>query len=173
MTELQKLKQKDPKTIEKLYLENKSAFLSFAAKFKIDPDELLDIYQDAFVALVENAAKGKLDDLKSEIKTYLFSIGKYMVYARLKKDKSANIDIEKLPENFEWETIDETEDLLELLEKKLSQIGEQCFKILKMFYYENLKLNDILEVLPYQSKDVLKSQKSRCLKQLKELILKK
>ena len=57
MTELQKLKQKDPKTIEKLYLENKSAFLSFAAKFKIDPDELLDIYQDAFVALVENAAK--------------------------------------------------------------------------------------------------------------------
>jgi DNA-directed RNA polymerase specialized sigma subunit len=41
---------------------------------------------------------------------------------------------------------------------------------LQLFYYEEKKLDEIQEQLGYTSKDVLKSQKSRCLKQLKELI---
>ena len=173
MTEIEKIKHKDGKTIEQLYTSFRSGFLMFGSRYNLGQDDLLDIYQDAFVALVENAEKGKLDHLNSEIKTYLFSIGKYMIYAKLKKKQTEYIEIENLPDEFEWQEIDESDTNIQNLEKNLSRLGEQCYKILRMFYYEEKKLDDILALLPYQSKDVLKSQKARCLKQLKEMWVKK
>jgi DNA-directed RNA polymerase specialized sigma subunit len=51
----------------------------------------------------------------------------------------------------------------------LKKLGEQCQKVLTLFYYEEKKLDEIQSLLGYTNKDVLKSQKSRCLKQLKDL----
>lgn len=170
MTEIEKLKQRDPKTLERLYLAHKTSFVQFAAKYQMRQEDVLDVYQDAFVAMVENAEKGKIDDLKSELKTYLFSIGKYMIYNVLKKPKTEELIY--LEDSFEVEDLNESEDLLLKLEKNLNNLGEQCYKILRMFYYENLKLDDILNKSSYQSKDVLKSQKARCIKQLKEMLQK-
>ena len=57
-----------------------------------------------------------------------------------------------------------------MLQKGLNKLGDQCKKVLELFYYEEKKLDEIQSILGYTNKDVLKSQKSRCLKQLKELI---
>ncbi len=170
MTEIEKLRQREPETVERLYLSYKSSFLQFASKYPLSREDLLDIYQDAFVAMMENADKGRLDNLKSELKTYVFSIGKYMIFSRLKKPLT--YDLENLHENFEFEDPSNSEELVLRLEQKLGQLGEQCYRILRMFYYENLKLDEILERSSYQSKDVLKSQKARCIKQLKEMLQK-
>ena len=45
-----------------------------------------------------------------------------------------------------------------------------CQKILELFYYQEKKLGDIVNALGYDNKDVVKSQKSRCIKQLRKLI---
>src|SRR5690606_8476310 len=168
------LKRDDEKTIHKLYTAYKPGFYMFANKYPIAKETVLDIYQDAIVALCENAKKGKLDTLKSSLKTYFFAIGKYMIYAHLKKDNQTTVyeNIDDI--HFEWEVIEEENDeQLYLLRTVFSELGDQCQQILKLFYYEEKKLDEITTLMNYENKDVAKSQKSRCLKALKELTNKK
>lgn len=166
------LKSDDPIVIKKFYEENKKGFLFFARRYPLDQDTIMDVYQDAVIALIENAKKGRVDNLKSSLSTYLFGIGKFMIYKKLKKDKrTISMDDSEIPE-VPFETYEEEEVNLQvrLLQKGLDKLGEQCQKVLQLFYYEEKKLDEIQELLNYTNKDVLKSQKSRCLKQLKEII---
>ena len=65
---------------------------------------------------------------------------------------------------------EEKEDTeIKLLQTAFENLGEQCKKVIQLFYYEEKKLDEILTILNYTNKDVLKSQKSRCMKQLKDL----
>jgi DNA-directed RNA polymerase specialized sigma24 family protein len=79
------LKRNDEKSIRTVYNDNKSGFILFAKRYNLSQDDLIDVYQDAIIALIENAKKGKIDDLKSSITTYLFGIGKFMIFQKLKK----------------------------------------------------------------------------------------
>lgn len=168
---IEQLKCGDEKTIRKIYEDNKNGFFLFAHRYSLDKDELTDIYQDALIALIENAKKGKIDELKSSLTTYLFGIGKFMIFQRLKKNKKT-IPSDEL-EHFEFEYDDYSEDEINIqlitLRESLKKLGEQCVKVLTLFYYEEKKLDEIQTLLGYTNKDVLKSQKSRCLKQLKDL----
>lgn len=164
------LKSEDEKTIRTVYNEYKPGFLLFAKKYPIPNEIIIDIYQDAIVALFENAKKGKLDSINSSLKTYFFAIGKYMIYARIKKE-SQNVAFQSVEDvHFEWDEIDEKEDSkLQLLRTVFSKLGKQCQQILKLFYYEEKNLDEIKQIMNYENKDVAKSQKSRCIKALKEL----
>jgi RNA polymerase sigma factor (sigma-70 family) len=133
---------------------------------------LEDIYQDAMVALIENMRKGTVNSLKSSVGTYLFAIGKLMIFQKLKKGNKteARSDFENL--GLVWEEFDEdaTTEKSTTLNMALSKLGDQCRRLLTLFYYENKKLDTIGIEMGYDSKDVTKSQKSRCLKKLKELM---
>jgi RNA polymerase sigma factor (sigma-70 family) len=50
-----------------------------------------------------------------------------------------------------------------------NKLGERCKSVLNLYYYQGYNLDEITEILNYSDKKVLKSQKSRCLKQLKNL----
>lgn len=171
---IEKLKKGDEKTIHSIYVENKNGFSLFAARYNLPADDVLDTYQDSIIALCENAKKGTIDTLESSISTYLFSIGKYMIYKKLKsKNKAVSIDYDaQLPQVIEDNEEDENDNEMILLQNNFKKLGEQCQKVLRLFYYEEKKLDAIQIELNYTNKDVLKSQKSRCLKQLKDLIKK-
>jgi RNA polymerase sigma factor (sigma-70 family) len=166
----------DP-TIQSVYLKNKLPFFKIANGYKIPNEVALDIYQDSIVALIENVRKGKVDDLKSSINTYLLAIGKFMIFKYLKSKKHVDLDSVKI-ENIEgldaFSVENESLNLRELMLKKAYEsLGEQCKKILNLFYFENKKLDDIQAILNYENKDVLKSQKSRCISHLKKIIKEK
>ena len=165
------LKKDDEKIIRKLYDENKKGFLLFANRYNLNAEDVLDVYQDAVIALIENAKKGKIDTLQSSISTYLFGIGKFMIFQKLKKEKKtfSKDDFSNL--EYVDEDYDEEENNIQvvLIQRAFEKIGEQCRKVLQLFYYEERNLDEIQEELGYSNKDVLKSQKSRCLKQLKDL----
>ena len=165
------LKKNDEKAIRDFYNENKNGFILFAKRYNLDQDDIVDVYQDAIIALIENAKKGKIDNLQSSLSTYLFGIGKFMIFQKLKKEKKTFLTDDFLNMEYLDEDYDEEENNLQikLLQKAMQKLGEQCKKVLLHFYYEEKKLDEIQESLGYSSKDVLKSQKSRCLKQLKEL----
>ncbi len=166
------LKSGDEETLKEVYLTNKKPFFLFASRYQLNNDDLLDTYQDAIIALYENAKKGKIDDLKSNVATYLFAIGKFMIFKRFKNKKDIialdEVDISQI----DWEEIEENneETQLNLLKNAIIKLGEQCQNVLRLFYFEEKKLDEIQSILSYSNKDVLKAQKSRCLKQLKELI---
>ena len=166
------LKMNDEKAIRNFYNENKNGFILFAKRYNIHSDDIIDIYQDAIIALIENAKKGKIEDLKSSLSTYLFGIGKFMIFQKLRKDgKTIPMEsFEKIEMTYDDYTEEETDLQIKLLQKGLNKLGDQCKKVLELFYYEEKKLDEIQSILGYTNKDVLKSQKSRCLKQLKELV---
>jgi len=156
-------------------MEHKSAFIGFAKTYKLDDEDVLDIYQDAIIALRENALKGSLDNLKSGLKTYLFSIGKYMIYKRLKeKQKLHLIDSIEDPSDFNQLTTVEVDYNFDTRKRELQiafkSLGPQCQTLLNLFYLRGFTLDEIVEELKYNNKDVAKSQKSRCLKSLKQLV---
>ena len=165
------LKNDDQQFIKKFYNDNKNGFLLFAKRYNLQNDDVLDIYQDAVVALIENAKKGKIDDLQSSLTTYLFGIGKFMIFQKFKKEGKtfATENLENIELVYEDYSEDETNLQLKILQESFEKLGEQCRKVLQLFYYEEKKLDEIQDILNYTNKDVLKSQKSRCLKQLKEL----
>jgi DNA-directed RNA polymerase specialized sigma subunit len=98
-----------------------------------------------------------------------------MIFQKLKKQKKvfSTDDFSNLEYLDEDYNEDENNLQVALLQKGLDKLGEQCRKVLKLFYYEEKKLDEIQFELNYTNKDVLKSQKSRCLKQLKDLTNKK
>jgi len=160
------LKNGDRREIEKLYNRYRNGFILFLSRYGLPQEELTDIYQDSVVALIENARKGLMDHLEVELKTYLFAIGKFMVFKRLKKEKEINAE----DLIFEWyETAGEARDEPRL-GAALQRLGGRCYELLHLFYYQEKKLDEIQLIMGYDKKDVLKSQKSRCLKQLKEML---
>lgn len=170
---IENLKNGDEETIRQIYMDNKNDFWLFANQYNLAPDDLLDIYQDCIIALCENAKKGTIDQLECSLKTYLFSIGKYMIYKKLKSNNQ-KVVIEydsQLPQVIEDETDENcNENDIKVLQVNFKKLGKKCQEVLRLFYYEENKLDEIQQRLNYNNKDVLKSQKSRCLKQLKDLM---
>ncbi|QFZ54772.1 sigma-70 family RNA polymerase sigma factor [Oceanihabitans sp. IOP_32] len=166
-----------PKEIQELYAAHKNAFLNFGKKYGLDNDDLIDIYQEAFIALRKHAINGKLANVKSSLKTYLFGIGKFMIFDLLKeKKKTFTLNTDVLSEYSNIEKVDiefENEELTieqQLLRTHFKKLGKKCREVLTLFYYRGLTIDDIVELTDYTSKSVVRSQKSRCLKSLKEMI---
>ncbi len=171
---ISRIKDGDDTALKKVYEENRKAFLDFSSRYPLSKEDALDIYQDAVVAFCENVKKGKLDTLKSSLSTYIFAIGKYKIYALLKKEQR-QVPLEEGPDLYSFfpSEPEEEDPQVRVLREAFKELGSVCKKVLTLFYYEGKKLEEIQQTMGYESKDVLKSQKSRCLKKLKELASKK
>ena len=158
-----------------LYNKYRDEFLTFGSRYKLDEDTLEDIYQESFLAIRKHAIKGKLNDLKSSFKTYLFGIGKNKIFNVLKERKK-NISFDDFHlNNFSMEEVESTvqKDLTEeqiLLQKHFKKLGKKCKNVLTLFYYRGLSIKEIKEFEDYASENVVKALKSRCLKTLRDMI---
>ena len=79
---IKQLKNRDRNALKEVYNDYRREFFKFANRYETDQSTLEDIFQDALIALYENAQNGKLDTIKSSLKTYLFSIGKFMLFKK-------------------------------------------------------------------------------------------
>lgn len=172
------LKKGSESAFKKVYEDNRELFLNFAKRYSLADEEVLDAYQDAYVALYENIQNGKLVTLNSSLSTYIISIGKYKIMERLRK-RNKHINNELLLNRIE-EVVAEIEEFdidseqlspeQKLLRMYFGKLGEKCKQILKLFYYQRYNIKEIMTEGNYNSENVVKSQKSRCLKTLKEAI---
>ncbi|MEM7105657.1 MAG: sigma-70 family RNA polymerase sigma factor [Bacteroidota bacterium] len=163
------LRSDDKKALEFIYVTYKSEFLSYAKKYGLNAYYATDLYQDAIIAMRYNFVNSKLELKSSSIKTYLFGIGKYKILKKLKKDKML-LDIQ-IEEEYSQITLDEfTPSSRSIaLSKYLDSISESCRKILELFYYRNLTIDEIVQITSYKDGNTVRSHKSRCLKRLRSL----
>jgi len=166
-----------PKAVEELYNSHRAAFIGFGQKYGLNNDDLEDIYQEAFIALRKHAINGKLNTVQSSLKTYLFGIGKFMIFNTLKeKNKTTpyNITLHKAEQDIELIKYEINSDTLtkeqQLLRKYFITLGNKCQEVLTLFYSRGLTIDEIVDFSNYANSSVVRSQKSRCLKTLKELI---
>jgi RNA polymerase sigma factor (sigma-70 family) len=167
----------DSREVSRLYNSHREAFLHFGKKYGLAYDDLTDIYQEAFIAIRNHAVNGKLDTIKSSFKTYLFGIAKYKIFDLIKekqKTTSFQANIHIADDKIESVSIDNEPDILTLkqqvLHKFFNKLGKKCQELLTMFYARGLSIDEIIDLTDYKSNAVVRSQKSRCIKNLKEMI---
>ena len=166
-----------PKEIAQLYVQHRIEFLSFGKKYGLDYDDLADIYQESFIALRKHALNGNLKTVKSSLKTYLFGIGKFMIFDLLKERKKTimyDSAIHNVNDSFEMVLLKKEKFELSkeqnLLLSNFKKLGKKCQKLLTLFYLEGLTIDEIVGYTNYSNNGVVRSQKSRCIKTLKNII---
>ncbi|MBU7577115.1 MAG: sigma-70 family RNA polymerase sigma factor [Flavihumibacter sp.] len=169
MNRIEALKRGDPSITRMEYETNREGFFAFLRKLGASEESLADRYQDAFIILLENIRKGRLDQLEARLSTYLFAIGKYSYFNSKKQPDWIPLD-ENSEVRLSWDPFTDSlpEGFTEKLERQFRLLGLKCQEILKAFYYTGLKLDEIVSSMGYENKETAKSQKSRCLQQLKK-----
>ena len=160
-------------TAYKEYYESyRAGYVRFASRYTDDKDMILDSYQDAFIALYENVTEGKITEIKSSLKTYVFSIAKYSLFAKLRK-KGKEVETEDLSDlAIQDESVKNAFGEEQYLEVKnaLGELGEKCREVLVLFYYRGFTIDAIMREMGYKNENTTKVHKSRCLKKLSEIV---
>ncbi len=161
--------------LDEFYLNNREDFIGWGLNnYRIDREQLVDIYQDTIIIFYENILYNRIKDVSSNLKTYLYGIAKNLILKKFRDDRKIDRHEENVQEHLSFQAGYDFEDLSEIKGKvktELDSLGEPCRSILELFYVENQNIETIAQKLDYKSKDVVKTQKSRCLKTLKEKIL--
>lgn len=174
-TTIELIKKGDERALRDIYEDNRKPFINFAKKQGLRIEDAKDVYQDTIIVLRENILTGKLQTLNSSVSTYLFGIGKHLIRYQMRMN-SRQINLPVLIINEIKDEIDvnflgeEPTKEQRLLQKGLKKLGAKCVEVLELFFIEGYVLDEIVEFLNYKNKNVLGSQKSRCISQLREII---
>lgn len=165
----------DPAVIRLLYREYQPDFIAWTRKtFGLAPDEAREIFQESVVTLYENVINGKLVDVKSSIKTYLFAIGKNKTFEFLRR-KGRIESLDNLSRSQEpvdeavagFESDSEMMRRQKIMKECVRELGQACQDILTLYYFQQLSLVQICEKLQYKNEETVKSQKFKCMQQLR------
>jgi RNA polymerase sigma-70 factor (ECF subfamily) len=173
---LKKIMSGDRVLLRKLYEQFRTEFrLWLTRNYQCDDDMIADIYQQAFTTLYYNIKDGRLTELTSSIKTYLFAIGKnllrdhYKVSTRRREILEVAIDNNDIDfgilEHYEQAETKET------VRSLLSRIGEPCKTVLELFYLKGFAMDAIANEMNYKTEQIAAKRKFICLRQMRELLL--
>ncbi len=159
-----------------LYESYRNDFIQFAQQhYSYNKENAKDIFQESIIAFYENICDGKLTFLTCNIKTYLFSIGKYKLINDLKKtgrmvtyDEVEMINDQTNP----FKIMDDNDYNKKIIQENLEQLTKKEREILKLYYEENRDMESIAKKLGYKNADVAKKQKYLALKKLAALVKK-
>ncbi len=172
---LENLKEAQEGVFIEIYGKYRDSFISWTAKiYSCDGDTAADCFQDAVIILMNNAKTGKLGHLDAGLKTYLFAVGKNILLKKYNKYRK-EISYGVIPSVYELAGNDEYDELFNYKNKQIDKIAElatnmkePCKSILKHYYYENLSMDKIAEIMRYKNAETVKSQKVRCMKYLED-----
>ena len=170
------LKDDREKAVRALYRRYQKEFYQFAQGYSRNENMIADAYQEGMIAFYEYCLAGKYDPSKAGIKTLLFTMSKYALFRMLRKSKHysvAEVEIEDVDaDQLVAGVLNEAlTPMQERLKRGLANLGEQCQKIIRLFYYFEFSISAIAEELGYQNENVVRSHKSRCMKRLRGLVL--
>lgn len=172
---LDMIRNGDEKALVLLFESNRKMVAAFVSRNNGTHDDEEDLLQEAVVILWEQVRSGTYEHA-SKLSTYLYGVVKNLWLGRLAKarreiptdlqereegDPSASA-LDMLIEN------EETNAVREALEK----IGDQCKKLLLLFYWEERSMEDIARRMGFANADTVKSKKYQCKKSLEQILRK-
>lgn len=103
---------------------------------------------------------------------YLYGMGKNLWRKELKRRKISpqfpHDEEINMFENYTEEEASYKAMLTKVLRTSLSKLGEDCRSLIKLFYYDQISMQEIAEKMGFGSSRVAITTKSRCWKRLKE-----
>jgi RNA polymerase sigma factor (sigma-70 family) len=147
-------------------------------KHKISEDDAASIYTDSVLAFIENV-RNKHFHGNSAIKTYIYQIFSNKCVDFIRKTATNKMSVhetEKIDDSV-FMMPDETKNILQklisenemnVLKIKIGQLGEKCQQMV-LAWSEGFSDNQIAQELGYQTANVAKTSRLRCLDKLREL----
>jgi len=168
------LSRSDNTIIVELYRVYRDRFIALGFDYGLSETESLEIFHDSLIILRNHAKKGNLSKVQHQLSTYFITIGKYRMFDFLKKRGLSPLQvITDLPELVDEGDILSDDELTltqKLLLEELHAMKPACRNMLTLFYLEGLSIEEIVIAGKYENANVVRAQKSRCLKLLKERI---
>jgi len=171
------LRNENPEVISYVYQNYKRRAFKVVLSNSGNETEAESLFHDALIVLIENirAEKFKGD---SEVATYLTGILKFKWLNELRKrgkevKRNADYldDIKAIEEeDVDLKNIEESQ--YQMLESSMSELNEDCRKLLTAYYYKNEKLKEIALEMEY-TESFVRIKKLRCMNALKSIIEKK
>jgi RNA polymerase sigma factor (sigma-70 family) len=157
-----------------LYQQYSEATRSFIMSYGGNEQDADDVFQETVVAFIDSVKKGKYRQ-EASVKTFLASVAKHIWFNELKKKERAGYREKQFESTRDQQEEDVSHQIGDLEQKQqlrdlLSQLGENCQKLLLLFYYENLSMKEITDHLPYENEQVVRNKKYKCLQQLTGMI---
>ncbi|MDE5849804.1 MAG: sigma-70 family RNA polymerase sigma factor [Muribaculaceae bacterium] len=168
--------------VHRNFEEMKQPFVNFLRKnFKIDYDDIMDIYVNVWIDVRDNIRNGKTERVKSW-RSYIFNLGwKQACKCATRKKQMPSLDDDTFDrEGFEREytqqqaaekSIYDDPDLKAVLGAELSYIPDPCNKILKMYYFDEFSMKEIADSMNYSDARSANVIKNRCRDKIKERVL--
>ena len=165
-------------TENKLY-EQFFYFLKDATfKHQLSEDEAASLYSDTILAFIENVRNRNFEG-KSSVKTYLYQIFSNKCVDFLRKITTNKMSVHETQPMQEWilSLPDNSKSILQklisdydvvVLKEKVKLLGEKCQQML-MAWGDGFSDSKIAQDLGYQTANVAKVSRLRCLDKLKDL----
>ena len=137
-------------------------------------ENVADIFQDGLIAIY-NKAKDPQFKLTSSLATYLYTICRNLWFKQIRAEKR-----EVKLEDTALQIADDQELNLqalirtergELIADLMEQMGEDCKNILLYFYYEQLRMKEIVKRMNLSGEAVAKNKKANCMKRLRKKVM--
>jgi len=173
---IERIKSRDSeKGLKEIYTNYRNEFLLWAVRHhKCTMDEAKDVFQQSVIIFYENIRSGKLTEITTQVKTYIFSIGKNkileLVRAKKKQLPEFNDQIYRDSSYLYNEADDEYEEKLRNIETSLIKLGDPCKSILMQYYYDKKSMLEISDILNYKNSETVKNLKYKCLQRLKRIV---
>lgn len=166
-----RIRDGDGQALEDIYCQYREPFIAWSLKnYDGTRDHAIEFYQMAILIFYDNIMMGKLTELTGSVKSYLFAIGKnkWREYFRERQRIAMGdaVDLTRLV----MEEGNEPDEQVELISKSLEVLGEPGRILLEAFYYQSLKLEEIVSILGYKNKDAAKTAKYKYLKRLRRIV---
>lgn len=153
------------------------AYFEYTGRFVVHNngnwEDAEDIFQEVIIAFIHLVKKAGFRG-ESSIKTFLYSLNRNMWLNELKRRGRAVVRETKYEtgksDDKSIAGIVESREASAVLMKIVDELGENCKKILLLFYYENRSMKEILSELHYENEQVVRNKKHKCMKKLEQMI---
>ncbi len=166
-------RKNENRAFEYLYINFKKPFIDsiLSSNSGLNNAQALDLFQDSLLVLYDKVLQEKILELKNP-KAYILRIGQLLAYERfreVRKQRDLKDQLKYRTETFEIDSrlFEEIKTDKSLADKALAKLGERCKQILIDYYYKNLSFDEIATKNNYSNGNTVKSQKSKCIKQLR------
>jgi RNA polymerase sigma factor (sigma-70 family) len=159
--------QRLEEAISQLYQEHASFARSFIMGKGATEQDADDIFQETIVSFIESVQKGKFRR-ESGVRTFLFSISKNLWYNEIRRRQRAGTrekvyEMEREQDYTNNQELMGNQELKNMLDQMLDELGDSCKKILKLFYFEELPMKEIVSHMQYENEQVVRNKKYKCL----------
>lgn len=141
-------------------------------KYSLSQEEAEDVFQDSCIAMYENIRAGKLVTLSSKASTYFMQICIFQTLKRLRDVKpsemvdEASYNVNKVNVLIELDGGFTTEQQ-QAMEKLIQSLPVPCNQILWSYYYEEMNMEEIAQLINFSNANSVKAKKSQCMSKLK------